>query len=207
MAFQKKASTTSELVLGSAVAELRKVSTAAVSAVSMVEGLAEKAEGLQLEIASKEDRIKALDVEYEEIERQKKVDLELTMKASKEQAAIQIVESQGKIVVVKSEYEAIKEELAQLKANFKEEVRSEVGAAVGIANGKLDSERKLMAAEYTAKEAGNLATIESLNKQVAAQGAEIERWKDALDKERTASVDRAKASQIGTMNVGGGYGK
>lgn len=207
MAFQKKASSSSEVVLGQSVAELKKVTVAIAGAVSQIDGLAEKAEGLQLEIASKEDRIKALDVEYVEIERQKKVDLEITLRASREAAAIKILEEQGKIAVFATDYDALKQKLEDMESDFDETVKKQVSAAVGAATGNFNNEKKILEAQYSAKEAGNLASIESLTRQVTSQAAEIERLYKAIESERQASIERAKAAQIGTMNVGSGYGK
>lgn len=208
MAFQKKASTSSEVVLGSAVAEMKKVTVAIANATSQVEGLAERAESLQLEIASREDRIKELDVTYEEIHRQKKVDLELTLKADREKAAVSIIEAQGKVVVVKEELENLKSSLSEYKESFDEKLKAEIGKVQGIMNSNYENRIKLMEAEYKAKEAGNVAKIESLDHQVKAQTAEIERLYKAIEAEREASVKRAEASRMPAMTIGGsGYGK
>lgn len=202
----KKASASSEVVLGSAAVALKRATEGILSAVSQVEGLTEKSEALQLEIAAKEDRISALGVEYVEIERQKKLDLELTLKASKEDFAKSAAEQMGMTLVRKDVYNALQENLETYRTSFEEKVDEKVKAATGAIAGGYANKEKLLEAEYKAKEAGNIALIESLRAQLSSRDSEITRLYKSIEDERKASVERAQASSIGSVNVGG-YGK
>jgi molecular chaperone GrpE (heat shock protein) len=56
--------------------------------------------------------------------------------------------------------------------------------------------------EFNAKEAENKATINSLQAQLQAAKAEAANYVQQLNLERTASIERAKASSVGHINIG-----
>jgi adenine specific DNA methylase Mod len=199
MTFQKK-SVAVEGVLGTAAAELKKGAAAVLAAVAQVEGLNEKAEGLQLTIASNEDRIKYLEVEYSELKRQKDVQLALDIKANKDKAVAEVLTSNAMVAIAQVDLDKLKKDFTDLKEAFEDKVDEAVKKVAGAMAGNYENKAKLMDAEFKAKEAGNIASIESLTRQVSAMQAENTRLYAAIDAEREASIKRAQASNP-TINV------
>ena len=56
--------------------------------------------------------------------------------------------------------------------------------------------------EFEKKEADNKAAITQLTDKVKFLEEQVGYWKEALEEERKAGVERSKASSIGTLNVG-----
>lgn len=203
----KTASVSSEIVLGSGIVELKKVLASMDNAHAKFSGLIETAEKLQIEIAAKEDKLKQLDVEQEEKIRANAVLFDLQVKADQNRVVEEVLTAQNKMAVLKVVFESLTQNLESYKTDFADKVKHDVDAASRGIAANFENKSKLLEAEYKAKEAGNLAEIAQLNKQVTFLTTELERWKKALDDERAASVERAKASSISTLNVGNGFGK
>lgn len=199
MTFQKK-SVTAEPVVGQAAVELKRAATAVMAAVGHVDGLEERAAGLQLTISSKEDRIKELDVTYTELKRQKDVELALDIKANKDKAVSEVLTANGMVAIAQVDLDKVKKELADLKEAFEAKVDESVKKVVGAMEGNYKQRSAIMDAEFKAKEAGNIAQIESLTRQVTAMQAENTRLYAAIDAEREASIKRAQASNP-TINM------
>lgn len=205
MTFQKK-SVAVEGVVGQAAVELKKGATAINAAVSLIDGLEEKAEGLQITISSKEDRIKELDITYTELKRQKDVELALDIKANKDKAVADVLTSNGMVAVAQVNLDKMKKDFAELQENFETKVDEAVKKVSGAMAGNYENRAKLLDAEFKAKEAQNLASIESLTRQIASMTAENTRLYKAIEDERAASIERAKASNP-TINMPSYNGK
>jgi len=195
MSFQKK-SVAVEGVVGQAAVELKKGATAINSAVALIDGLEEKAEGLQLTISSKEDRIKELDIAYTELKRQKDVELALDVKANKDKAVADVLTANGMVAVSQSSLDKMKKDFSDLQENFETKVDEAVKKVSGAMAGNYENKAKLLDAEFKAKEAGNLASIESLTRQVASMQAENDRLYKTIADERAATIERAKYSAV-----------
>lgn len=195
MTFVKK-STTVEGVLGQAAVELKRGATAVLAAVAQVEGLNDTAEKLQLTISSNEDRIKELNIQYTEMKRQKDVELALDIKANKDKAVAEVLTANGMVAVSQASLDKMKKEFTELQDNFESKVDEAVKKVAGAMAGNYENKAKLLDAEFKAKEAGNLASIESLNRQVVSMQAENDRLYRTIDAERQAAVERAKYSAV-----------
>lgn len=202
MAFQKKVSPTADAVIGVAASSLKKSLVELKTSVDTLSTLDSKLEEYQLQIASKEQKIEELDVLFREKQRQHSVELEMKVKEDSLKLVKEVLASQQLVTVPEHELKELKEEILELQINFDDRVKKEVGAAAGAISSAHATKEKLLEAEYRAKEAGNLASIQSLTSQVANLTTQVEGWKLQLDKEREASVDRAKAGAIGAINIG-----
>lgn len=208
MAFQKKTSASSEVVLGSAAVSLKKflaeINVANTAATVAINNLTEQSEALQLKIASQEDALEALETQFQEKTRAASVEFQVKLKADKLTTAIQVLSDEGKVAVASDVWKAMGENLEMYKTKFEEKVKADVeGATRGIASAYTQKE-KIMEAEFKAKEAGNLAAIENLRGQVEFLNSQVALWKKALDDERNASVERAKHGAA-NVNVGTGF--
>lgn len=199
----KKGNASSELVIGTAANAMKKAHDELKKAVDIVGGLGEKAENFQALIAQKEDRIKEIDVEYAEKKRAASVNLDLEIKADEDAAVKRILAENNQAAVDNAE-------LAELRsrANRSDEaMRSEINKAVGAATSSMKKDHEnaiaLKDAQFAADKAQDKATIESLNKQVVYLEQQCRSWENALNQERAAGIERAKASAVGTINVAG----
>lgn len=199
----KKVSATADAVVGLVSKKLSVVVKELQTSTTQLVSLSEKSEDLSDVIASKEEHIKALGVEYAEKRRVHEVEFGLKVKEDTLKVVEEVLASHHLVSVPKQELEDLKKEFTDLQTSFDDRVKSEVGRATGIAKSQFESAQKLLEAQFQTKEAENTASIKSLNIQVADLKNQIEGWKAQLNDERKASVDRAKAGSIGTLNVGG----
>lgn len=207
MAFQKKSSATSETVLVSAAANFKKSLAELESGIALVKGLDNQVENLQATIASKEDKIAELDVQFSEKKRQAEVDLELSIKQNQQAKVDAILKGQNKVAIDVAELNRVQNAYRALETDFASKLKTETDK--GIADVKLTYENKTALAEsqFLTKEAQNSAQINQLQTQVSFLNDQVKMWKDALDAERQAGIERAKAGAIQNLNLSGGQGK
>ena len=192
-----------EAIIGAAsnkiVTATKSLNDAVAAALKLTQTLDENA----LKIADQEEKLQNLQTEYANKRTQQHIDLDLAYKADQKQFAEQYLAANTLVAVEKDEYVSLQQELEELKQNFNDKVRTEVGKAEGIANSRAKAAEELAQARYEAKEAGNLAEIKNLQAQLNFANQQISVWKTQLDEERKAGVERAKASAIGTVSVTG----
>lgn len=202
MTFQKKTTATVESVAGAAALSLGRSLTELKAGLNLFETLTGNLEGLGLQIAQKEEMIKELSTAFVERERQLNVNLQLKMKENGKAAALEILDAEGLIAVGKDSYSFLQAKVLDLESTFDDKVRAERGKAEGILGAQFANKEKLLGAEYGTKEANNLATIAQLQQQITFLKEQSTKWEMALGEERKASIERAKASSIGNINVG-----
>jgi hypothetical protein len=202
MPFQKKTTATVESVAGAAALSLTRSLLELKTGLTQFEALSSKLEELGLQIAQKEDRIRELSTEFVEKERQLNVNLQIQLKENSKLAVLEILQSEGLISVDKIKQDALLAQVFDLHSTFEDRVKAEKGKAEGIASANYTNREKLLTAEHATKEANNLARISQLEQQVAFLKEQSTKWEVALGEERKASVDRAKAASVGTINVG-----
>lgn len=198
----KKVSPIAEASYAAATRKLASTVNEIQVVVNNLNNLSATSEDLSDAIASKEERIKSLDGEYAEKRRSHNVEFELKVKEDGLKVAENILASQSLVAVPKHELEGLRKDFTDLQTGFDDKVKAEVGKATGIVKSHFESTQKLLEAQFQTKEAENIASIKSLNVQVIDLKNQVEMWKAQLNDERKASVDRAKAGQIGTLNVG-----
>lgn len=201
---RKATSVTTEMVLGSAAQNLKKAVAELTIAVDSVKTLEVKGEELTLLVSNKEDQINDLDLKFAEKERQMTLDLDLKMKANAESTVNDFLSKVGKTSIAVSELNSLRKELETIKVNYAKEVTAEVGKAEGIAKARFEQDKRLLESEYKGSQATNIAKITALEEKVVFLTSQSAQWEKQLNAERTASVDRAKAGAVGTINVGDG---
>jgi hypothetical protein len=198
----RKGTKETETVIGSAVGSLRKTVDLMDTAMKQVKGLAEEAEKQQGLIAQNELRLGELDVEYGEKKRALEVELKNNIAESKEKAVATILAEQGCVAVKEADYKKIQEDLTYAKTNLQAEISKAVGAALGHAKKEHENEVKLKEADWKTKEAENAANLKAKDIEITSLKGQVDMWSKALEAERTAGVERAKAAAVGTINVG-----
>lgn len=197
----KKASASTEIILGQAAQQMIKATSEMNSAASTLGKLSATADELTLLVANKEDQITALEVEFAEKARQAKVDLEVSMKANTESVVNEYLQSVGKVAIAKTELNALTKELADTKAGADAETKKQVAIvsstlSTQYANDKrfAESENKAVIAENASK----IGVLQEKNKFLEEQTTKLFLQ---LEAERAAGVERAKAGSVGNINV------
>lgn len=199
----KKGSLATDAILGQGAASLTKAVSEMKNAASAIEKLVADSEQLTLEVSSKQEQIDQLAVEYAEKLRQAELDLDLKVKANEDRVATEILAKTQKVAVKHSDYTALQSELNTVKSQQEQVIKAAEGKAEGMAKSKYENEAKLLTATHATESASDKARITSLTEKVSFLEVQIAKWEGALDAERTASVERAKASAIGSVNVTG----
>jgi len=199
----KKGTAASEVIIGAAAAEIKKSITALGAAMGKVEDLANKAEEAQAIIAQREDKIKELDTEFSEKRRQKTVELEVELKANERKVVDGILDRQGLVAVDKADYSKLEADADKVNRDIKSEVSSAVAAATGAMKKEHDNATALLNSQNETKEAKAKAELETLQSKNEFLVQQVDMWKNALDAERAAGVQRAQAASIGAVNING----
>ena len=202
----KKVGTTgTEVIIGQAAGALKKVVGDITAAAALVsDALVEKAEHLSAQIANREAKIIDLDVEYTEKKRAADVTLDLAIQANADAKATEIITKQGKIAVASTEFEGLKNDLKSLKDKFDSEVKKAESAAFASKEKENKAALETQKLTFDATKAQMVAELSQKDNQISFLKEQIEFLKENIDSERTASVERAKASAVGTLNVNAG---
>jgi nicotinamide mononucleotide adenylyltransferase len=200
----KKASASTEIVLGQAAQQITKAVAELNNATKAVNELADKAEELTLIVANKEESIKALEVEFAEKERQLKVDLDLSFKANTDRVVTNYLESVQKVAVPTTEINSLRKELEEVKSNREADIKREVSIVSNTLKTQYENEIKLIHSENKAIMAENAAKIGTLATQNKFLEEQVAKLYAQLDAERSAGIERAKAGSVGSINVTSG---
>ncbi len=195
-----KGTSKTETIIGAAANKYTAVTKGLKDAVAEALKMTDLMDGYALQIADQEEKLANLKQEFENRRTQNKIDLDLAYKADQATLAEAYLNNNGLVAVKRDEYSDLQQEVADLKQNFADKVRSEVGREKAIAESRLDNEKKLFEAQYQAKEAQNLAKIQNLESQLAFANKASENWEKQLNAERQASIERSK-NQSATVNV------
>tara|TARA_R110000782_G_scaffold15939_4_gene46114 strand:- start:361 stop:993 length:633 start_codon:yes stop_codon:yes gene_type:complete len=198
----KKATASTELVLGQAAQQITKAVNELVSATTTIGKLATQAEELTLLVANKEEAIASLDVTFAEKERQLNVDLDLSFKSNTERVVNNYLSATGKVSISSIELDSLREELHGTKVNADAEIKRQVGSAVGIVKAQFENDMKLMHSENKASAAENASKIGVLAEKNKFLEDQTVRLYDQLNQERQAGIERAKAGSVGSINIG-----
>jgi hypothetical protein len=150
-----------------------------------------------------EDKIGGLKQDLENKTAQNKIDLQQAYDADKKAFVDNWLKENNVVVVDDATYKNLQNELASMEVKMESTVRTEVGKAVGIEKANSANALKIAQLEAEKKEASNVAEISQLKAQIMFLEKTSKSWEDALTAERAAGIERAKASSINTLNVGG----
>lgn len=214
MGFQKKTAvapvatvaTPVDSILGQGASLFSKAIASINDAVSKLDGLEEKAANLTLIIADRESRVEALEADfnlasdalnksYEEKEREYKVNFDLKVKANEKGFVDNWLSTNGLVTTTQVYLDSLQEQYDNLKSNYADDVHKEVGKALGIAESKHKSELTIKDKEFAAKEADNNAKLAVAAEKISFLEGQVNYWKEQLNEERKAGIERAKAAQ------------
>lgn len=200
---KRKGTVKTEAIIGSGLKAMDMLLKNATTAITRMEALKGEAESLSIKIADGELRLQELQTKHNETKRQLEVQLEIDMREATNTVVTEFLNKQGKIAVTGEGYTALQQELAALKANTQKQIDAQVAIVSNTMKSRYESDTKLAEAQFQTKEAANTAAIKGLEEKVKFLETQATLWKTALDDERKASVERAKASSVGSINVQG----
>jgi hypothetical protein len=198
----KKASTSTEIVLGHAAQQIAKGVSELNSASATIAKLVQASEDLSLQVANKETQIADLDVQYGEKARQKEVELDLNFKASQDRVVTNYLTENGKVAISKTDLANLQKELADTKANAEAVTKKEVAIVSSSLKSQYENEIKLIQSENNTKSVENASKIGTLTEKAAFLETQVAKLYQQLDAERAAGIERAKAGSVGSINVG-----
>lgn len=185
-----------EAIIGTAATKLSAAVKGIQEAAQTATKLEEQLTAYNLQVSDLEGKIAGLETEYSNKKQQHEIELGLQFKAAQKQFAQSFLNENGMIAVIVEEDNKVKEELAALKQNYKQDVQAQVAAATNSIQKEVDNKIKLLESEYKAKEAGNIAEIANLKSQLAFANSMAEKWEAQLKDEREASVKRSANSAV-----------
>lgn len=197
----KKASANTEIVLGQAAQQITKAVAELNSATKSLSELTSQAEQLTLQVANKEEEIAALEVSYQEKSRQADVNLDLSMKANAEKVVFEYLSSTKKVAIPSADWTGLQKELETTKANADAVTKKEVAIATASVKSYYESEIKLIHADNKSAGAENAAKLGALVDKTKTLEDTIAKMYQQMDAERSASIERAKAGSVGSINV------
>lgn len=198
---------TTEVIVGSAAAKLNSAYKSLKDALTEADKLEDKVQESTLKLTDLEQKISETALELNNRIAQNKVELELAYKADKRVLAEQYLSENSLISVSKEEYDNLETKYSNLRADFDKELNAAVGKQKGILNSDYDNKVKMNELEYKAKEAGNMAALQQKDTEINSLKEQIRSLEKMIEANRNAEVERAKASSIGTLNVGTGNGR
>jgi len=198
----KKASASTEIVLGQAAQQISKAVSELNAATETVNKLATQAEDLTLQVANKEAQISELDVQYAEKARQAEVDFNLNVKANSQRVVNEILREGGMESISSAELKALRQELADTKAGAEAETKKQVAIVSSTLKAQFDNDLRFIQSENKAIAAENASKIGVLAEKNKFLEEQVTKLYTQLDSERQAGIERAKAGSIGNITVG-----
>jgi len=198
----KKASATTEMVLGTAAQQITKVVAEMNSAAATLNELTSKAEDLTLQVANKESQIAELDVLYVEKARQAEVNFDIEMKANADRVIADVLKANNKVAIPVSELTALQKELSDTKANAEAETKKQVAQVANSLKSQYENDIRFLQSENKAVAAENASKIAVSGEKNKFLEEQVAKLYQQLDAERAAGTERAKAGSVGQINVG-----
>lgn len=196
-----------EVTLGKAAQSIER------SALMMIEGLEalkkfqEQITDLDLQIATKEQMIESLKLEYTNKLEQLRVELALEVKGDEAGAVTKILAKYGMEAIESTELAKIKKDLSDLKLNFDKEVRADVAKAENAIKASYENAAKLKEQQFLTQQADNSAAIKMMTERVKFMESANEDLKKQLTEALAANVKIAEAASKGGSNITLGNGK
>ena len=197
-AIKKRGTVKTEVVIGAAAVKLNNALKQVTSAITTLGELNTNIEDLSLKVAAKEAEIKELETKFQEQKRAGAIDVEASIKEHGTRQAEAVLLEAGRVTIEQVELD----KLLALKTDFDTQVRAEAQKGISAATSSHNHAMALKEAEFKTKEAETNAKLTQSQSQITFLTTQVEDWKNQLVAERAASVERSKASAVGSIQVG-----
>lgn len=198
----KKGNKTTELIIGAAAAKVEAAVKSLMNVAPEVEKLQTTIHQSTLEVVNLEDKIGGLKQDYQNKVAQNKIEIEQQFTADQKSFVDTWMKNNGMTCLPANDLNKMRTDLTEATQNVDKTVASAVNAATSAMKKDHDNATAMAKLEFEKKEADNKAAITQLTEKVKFLEEQVGYWKEALEEERKAGVERAKASSIGTLNVG-----
>lgn len=203
MAIKKATGTkTTETIIGSAATKLSSAVGSIKSALESIDSLESKITDYTLKVTDFESKIDNLQQDYINKVAQTKIELDQAYQANKVNLVNSYLTETSSVIIPQNELQQMRNNLTTLVETKEQEIKAEVGKAVGIAKASAASELRINQLEFEKKEAGNVAQIQHLQNQNTFLAEQVALWKGQLEKQVAAETERSKNSAVGTINLG-----
>lgn len=202
-----KGNKTTEVVVGTAANKLAQALTGITTAVDSLKDFQEKIDQNTLKIVEQEDRMLNLEQDLKNKVAQNKIELNIQYQTDKKVFIDNYLQSEGLVAVSADTLTNLQTKLQKTIDEVEQSIKSEVGKAVGIERAKSTSDLKVAELEHKNALVANQSEIAQLKSQNSFLMEQVESWRNQLNSERSAATERAKASSIGSVNIGGPQGK
>lgn len=152
---------------------------------------------IDYDLTAKRAELEKLNIELDERERSRLVEIDIKAKERIVQHIDNFLAETNRISVTKDRYDY----LFNLGADFDKKLNEKLNAETSKIRAEFNNTLNLKESDFKFREAENAATINSLTSQLASARNEAKVWQDQLTSEREASIERAKASSIGSVNI------
>jgi hypothetical protein len=193
---------TTEIIIGTAATKLAQATKSINEALQAAAGITNLIDEGTLKVVNLQSEIEELKVTLAQEKKNAAIDLELAFKAKEDEMVNKYLATRNLAIVESSVLQKTISDYNTLKADFDKNVSSEVAKAIAIVRKDHQNDLTVLNLQHQNKEAANNAEITQLKAQNAFLAEQVASWKAALDAERLASVERSKASAVGTLNVG-----
>ena len=128
--------------------------------------------------------------------------LDLSIKSNTERVVTEYLGSVSKTSIAVAEWNGLRQELAETKANADAQTKKEVASAVNAVKAQYENDIKLLHSENKAVAAENASKIGVLAEKNKFLEEQTVRLYAQLDAERQDGIERAKAGSVGAINIG-----
>ena len=198
----KRGNKTTEIIIGAGAAKIEAAVKSLLQVAPEVEKLQETINKSTLEVVNLEDKIGGLEQDLKNKVAQNKIDLQQAYDADQKAFADKYLAANNMEAVSSDKLETLESALEEATTKVSQTVTAAVNAATSSMKKDHDNADALAKMTFEKKEAENTAKITQLESQVKFLNEQVGYWKQALEDERKAGVERAKAASIGTLNVG-----
>ena len=154
----------------------------------------EISEEFEMKLNAKKSELDALETQYQNTEKLKKVELDLAIKEYGYNKALEFLNDRGEIPVSKSEYEILKEENRILKASKEQEIKDAVSSEKQKNAAYNEQLKKTLELQKRAEIAQKEADLKVQINQIKLLENTIERLESDLEAQRNLTKDVANAS-------------
>ena len=190
-----------EVLIGASAIALKQASE---SMSNLLANFTESVESLNLLISQKQQELTNLENEFLEKDRRKTIEFENLFLEKGIQGAKEILAKSDMLAISAKEHSDLINELSKLKENYQNDIQAVQRDAATAAKNQIDTEIKVLNLMHSQKEASNVAEIKALTHQNANLQKQIDLLVLQINDERKASIARAQASSVGTINVAAG---
>lgn len=124
------------------------------------------------------------------------------MKANTEKVVVDWLKSTGKVAISANDLTSLQKELSDTKASAEADTKKQVAQVAGTLKAQYENDIRFIQSENKSVAAENTAKLNALVQNEKNLQEQVDKLYKQLDAERAASIERAKAASVGSINVG-----